>query len=103
MKKKDFNEKHCYSGKQCLSAKEAGDVVNGLKHHFYGHSAQRIPKRKYWCVLCGSWHLTHFSVCKVNRAKQFFEQKRRAFLEYESEKEYREETLDYESYRLSKW
>lgn len=45
-----------YSGKQCLSRRDAGTIVNKFKrHHRYN---EKYPRRVYYCASCGAFHVT---------------------------------------------
>jgi len=72
------------SGKICLSAREAGEVINNAKHHHehrtYSNSTG-IPKRKYYCRDCGTYHVTHFNKQKNEKARRTLENK--FYKEYE--------------------
>lgn len=49
-----------YSGKKCLSQKEAGNIIR-LCHTSYRkrHYAKKVPSRSYFCPYCKSYHITH--------------------------------------------
>lgn len=69
------NTRRCY-GKVCYSEHEANNVVNsarrGVRKIIDGHRVsirhgkQNIPKRKYYCQVCGMFHVTHLSHYKEN-------------------------------------
>ena len=44
--------------KRCLTAREANAVLNHVHRHGMCRG-QNIPKRKYYCNACQSYHLTH--------------------------------------------
>lgn len=43
-------------GKICYSAREAGELINSLKH--LKRKPKNIPKRSYRCKHCGTFHVT---------------------------------------------
>lgn len=92
------------TGKICYTEREAGEAINSArKRHYNGRGAKRIPMREYFCDKCGCYHLTHIASCKTSRAKQNFEQKKRAFSDSEAEKKWREDSRDLASYRSNRW
>lgn len=46
------------SGKRCYSSKEADSVLSSVKRKHHGNRHTKIPKRKYYCDDCDSYHLT---------------------------------------------
>lgn len=49
------------SGKRCYNGREAGRIINACKRHRNNDHLGRnkdLPRRKYFCKECGSWHLT---------------------------------------------
>lgn len=49
------------SGKRCYNEREAGNILNSLKHHRNSDHLGRnkdLPRRKYYCTDCGCYHLT---------------------------------------------
>ncbi|MBQ5492065.1 MAG: hypothetical protein IIT68_08445 [Treponema sp.] len=62
------------SGKVCYTEREAGGVINGCKKHLNagnsrsvkaGHG-KNIPRRKYFCKVCGFYHVSHFGSYEIN-------------------------------------
>lgn len=52
------------TGKRCYSEREAGSILNSCKRHRTSDHCGRnkdLPRRKYWCDSCGSYHLTHLA------------------------------------------
>ena len=44
------------SGKQCLSRRDAGILINRFRHH---HTVcGKYPRRAYFCVSYGTYHVT---------------------------------------------
>lgn len=50
--------KRCPCGKLCYTESEAGGIVNSLKHRHKRSGNGDIPKRYYFCDICGMYHLT---------------------------------------------
>lgn len=53
------------SGKRCYSEREAGRIVNSCHRHRSNDHLDRnkdLPRRKYFCPDCGTWHLTHLAI-----------------------------------------
>ena len=54
-----------FSGKICYSSREADRVLNFVRGRKYNGRrvcrGKAIPRRKYYCSSCQSFHLTHFS------------------------------------------
>lgn len=49
------------SGKRCYNEREAGRILNSMKHHRKSDHLGRnkeLPRRKYYCKDCGCFHLT---------------------------------------------
>lgn len=48
------------SGKRCYNERDAGRAINLCRRHrATDHLGRKdIPKRKYFCRDCGTWHLT---------------------------------------------
>ena len=44
------------SGKQCLSRRDAGILINRFRHHYT--VCGKYPRRAYFCVSCGTYHVT---------------------------------------------
>lgn len=44
--------------KQCLSRREAGEIVNSERGK-YRHRKKHVPLRFYWCEYCKAYHTTH--------------------------------------------
>ena len=87
------------TGKRCYTEKEADEALN-KNHHRKSCRAKTIPKRKYLCRECGFWHLTHFAVCKRERANH---QMLVDVLENEERDNWRENLVEFRSYRLNRW
>ena len=77
------------TGKICYTKREAGNALNGAKHH--GHRAKKIPKRMYLCEKCGCYHLTSKKSEKTNNPKLAYDQKRNKIILFEYKKLWREE------------
>ena len=45
--------------KRCLTAREANAILNHVHRHGICRG-QNIPRRKYYCEECQSYHLTHY-------------------------------------------
>ena len=93
--KNDFeNDIICEStGKICYSKKEAGKAINGAKKRHYtdGHSAKKIPRRKYYCEKCGCYHLTHLTFYKSDKPQRGFKHRLRKLIAFENDRAWREE------------
>ena len=53
------------SGKCCLASREADGVLNHVQRHSHGRRncrGKNMPRRKYYCESCGSYHLTHYAI-----------------------------------------
>lgn len=56
----------CSCGKRCYTERAAGVAINKCKKHRRSKTRARerefssngVPKRKYFCDICGFWHLT---------------------------------------------
>lgn len=57
------------TGKQCLSRRAAGELLNEIKKHKRTSGRKNIPKRKYLCEFCGCYHLTHAADEKSKRKR----------------------------------
>ena len=77
MKTTEGNYVMCiFTGKICYTEREAGNVINGCKKHFYaGHgrwaksahgNSKAIPRRKYYCKDCGFYHVTHLALYDID-------------------------------------
>ena len=90
MKDKFEKEIRCESeGKICYTEREAGNTLNGARHH--GNRAKKIPKRKYFCKECGCFHLTSQKSDKGSCLKHKYEMKRSKIIDFEYKKLWREE------------
>ena len=89
--KDDFGrDLRCKStGKICYTEREAGNALNGAKHH--GNRAKKIPKRMYPCKKCGHYHLTSQKSEKTGHSKGAYNQKRNKIILFEYKKLWREE------------
>lgn len=76
------NAKKCeceVTGKICYSKREAGEIINRLRRHINGDNLGRnktLPRRSYYCVYCGCFHLTHIPFLKksdIRRKLRFYE------------------------------
>lgn len=65
----DNNTKYCFlTRKKCYTEIEAGYAINSLKRKYtFSGRKNNIPKRKYFCKFCSSWHLTHYSTNKKKK------------------------------------
>lgn len=54
----DTEYRLCRCGKRCLSRREANQAINDAKRRNQTLHMKRIPKRAYFCDMCGSWHTT---------------------------------------------
>lgn len=48
---------YCDCGKRCYSERDANYIINSAKKHRKSHTG-KIPKRKYYCKICGYYHTT---------------------------------------------
>jgi|WetSurMetagenome_2_1015567.scaffolds.fasta_scaffold128020_3 hypothetical protein len=70
-------------GKRCYSEREANSALKAAKRgtstRMSGKTivirsgSKNIPKRKYFCKYCGTYHLTHLPYYKVRREKKEYE------------------------------
>ena len=44
------------SGKQCMSRRDAGILINRFRHHH--KVCGKYPRRYYFCKSCGTYHVT---------------------------------------------
>lgn len=66
------------SGKVCLSARIAGEIINNAKKHYNHRSfsnSPNIPRRKYFCKECGCYHVTHYLKQKNIKNEKLLERK----------------------------
>lgn len=61
---------HCsVTGKRCYSEREANIALSACKRHYHNKCRKtatgKIPKRKYYCKSCNSYHLTSQSTSKL--------------------------------------
>ncbi len=79
MKDLSGNDIRCFAeGKICYTEREAGIVINNAKRHHYGNDVKRgknIPKRKYFCNVCGFYHLTHYKYFADDKMIDYNERK----------------------------
>lgn len=71
--------------KRCYSEREAGCILNRLKHHRGSDhlgKQKELPRRKYWCKDCGHYHLTHLP--KFSKESLNSRWENRFYLEYET-------------------
>ncbi|MFA5658744.1 MAG: hypothetical protein WC900_05610 [Oscillospiraceae bacterium] len=72
------------TGKICYSEREASEIINRLHRGMtyinkdgrkakIKYSAKNIPKRKYFCTYCGTYHLTHLPYYKHYKEKKEYE------------------------------
>ncbi len=68
MKNLDEAVKCSVTNKLCLTIRQAGEILNSFKHHQHGRRCKKdqMPKRKYFCIDCGFYHLTHLTRYQVN-------------------------------------
>lgn len=68
MKNEFDNKLYCaMCGKICYTQRGASEALYSSKRHVYGRHNQTIkkrmskytPQRKYYCKVCGYYHLTH--------------------------------------------
>lgn len=68
------------TGKRCYSEREANVAISSAKKHFHTGTARKtkngkIPRRKYFCESCKSWHLTsqvtHSKTTYLHRKKKY--------------------------------
>ena len=76
-------------GKICYTKREAGNTLNGARHH--GNRAKKIPQRKYFCKECGCFHLTSQKSEECSCSKRNYDLKRSKILAFEFKKLWREE------------
>lgn len=72
------------SGKRCYSEREAGSIVNSCHRHRSSDHLGRnkdLPRRKYFCSDCGSYHLTHLA--KYDKDSYGAAWKAKFYFEYE--------------------
>lgn len=72
------------SGKRCYSEREAGRIVNSCHRHRSNDHLGRnknLPRRKYFCTDCGTWHLTHLA--KYDKDSYGAAREARFYMEYE--------------------
>lgn len=67
------------TGKRCYSEKEANIAISSAKKHYGKGTARKtktgdIPRRKYYCKNCRSWHLT--SKVTFDKVKHLHKKKR---------------------------
>lgn len=76
MKEEKEEKKYCpFCGKLCLSEREANRLINAAKRGYRRrdsgkmtkHVSKQIPKRKYWCSYCHSYHLSHLPYYKKDK------------------------------------
>ena len=70
----DRDDVRTCGGKICYTEREAGAIINGAHKGRSGYrhgdrvnnraGRKNIPKRKYFCLGCGMWHVTHYSYYK---------------------------------------
>lgn len=46
------------TGKRCYSKKDANNAIHAAKRK---SAKKHIPLRSYYCSVCGTYHLTHFT------------------------------------------
>lgn len=68
----------CECGKECLSKKEAGTIINlAKKYHHRSKTSKHIPKRFYRCKTCGTYHTTHQPVGFWDSEQAYYERDKR--------------------------
>lgn len=91
MQNKETKKTICLvSGKVCLSAREAGEIINNAKKHYSHRSfsnSPSIPRRKYFCKECGCYHVTHY--LKAKNVKKERELETKFYNEYVEGKNYK--------------
>ena len=65
------------TGKRCYSEREANVMLNNAKNGVWirkngrnikvRSKSKQIPKRKYFCEYCGTYHLTHLPYWKEKK------------------------------------
>jgi hypothetical protein len=78
MEEPEKEKQYCLQcGKRCYSYRDACIALKSAKRGIrYGENkkvSKNIPKRKYLCPYCGTYHLTHLPYYKVRREKKEYE------------------------------
>lgn len=50
--------KICACGKISYGERQAHEIIKDARRHCHESRRHKIPKRAYYCVLCGLWHVT---------------------------------------------
>jgi hypothetical protein len=59
----------CICGKRCLSRREANQGIADAKKANHFKHLKKIPKRTYFCRLCGTYHLTSLPLTDKRHAR----------------------------------